>query len=67
MKAYSISVTSFFSILYCSNSEYWPQKHAQCENTHSKILDVYVERQSAQKFIYLLFLCCFIGRLGKGS
>ena len=31
-------------------------KHAQSENIHSKILDVYVEEQSAQNFLFLLFL-----------
>ena len=46
-----MNVTSFSSISYCSNSEYWPQKHVQSGNIHSKILDVYVERQSAQNYI----------------
>ena len=49
-------VTSFSSISYWSNSDYWPQKHVQSGNIHSKILDVYVERQSAQNFPFLLFL-----------
>ena len=49
-------VTSFSSISYWSNSDYWPQKHVQSGNIHSKILDVYVERQSAQNFIFLPFL-----------
>ena len=56
----SVYVTSSSSISYCSNSEYWSQKFAQSGNIHSITLDV--ERQSAQKFPFLLFLC----KLGKG-
>ena len=37
-----IFVTSFSSIPYCSNSEYWTQKHTQSENIHSITLDVHV-------------------------
>ena len=48
-----INVTSFSSYSYCSNSEHWSQKRAQSGNIHSIILDVYVERQSAQKFPFL--------------
>ena len=50
-------VTSFSSISYCSNSEYWPQKHVQNGKIHSKMLDVYVEWQSAQNFLFFLVLC----------
>ena len=39
-----IHVTSFSSISYCSNSEYWTQKYTQNGNIHSIILDVYDER-----------------------
>ena len=38
------------------NSRYWPQKHVQSGNIHSMILDVYVEWQSAQNFLFLLIL-----------
>ena len=51
-KKYTINVTSSSSISYGSNSEYWPQSG----NIYSIILDVYVERQSAQNFPFLLFL-----------
>ena len=49
IKQESINVTRFSSIPYCSNSEFWPQTHVQNGNIHSKILDVYIERQSAHK------------------
>ena len=35
-------VTSFSSISYRSNGEYWTQKRTQSESIHSVILDVYV-------------------------
>ena len=35
-------VTSFSSISYCSNSEYWCQKCIQKHDIHSIILDVHV-------------------------
>ena len=37
-----INVTSPSSIPYCSNSDYWTQKHTQIESIHSIILDVHV-------------------------
>ena len=49
-----IFVTSFSSILYCSNSKYWSQKQAQSENIHSIMMDVYVGWQSTQNFPFLL-------------
>ena len=52
-KLSTINVTSFTSNSYCSNSEHWSQKLPQSRNIHSIILDVYVERQSAQKFPFL--------------
>ena len=48
--AQRINVTSFSSISYWSNREYWTQKCTQIGNIHSIILDVYVEKQSAQNF-----------------
>ena len=48
-----IHVTSFSSILYCKNSEYWPQTHAQSGNINSIILDVYVERLT-NHLVYIL-------------
>ena len=50
----SIHVTSFYSISYWSNSEYWFQKHAQSRNIRFIILDVCVERQRAQNLSFLL-------------
>ena len=44
------NVTSFSSIPYCRNSEYWPQKQTQSGNIHSIILDVHVDWQSTQNF-----------------
>ena len=41
-----INITSFSSISYWSNSEYWIQKHMQNGNIHFIILDVHVDRQS---------------------
>ena len=46
----SMYVTSFLSISYWSNSEYWSQKQAQSRNIHSMILVVHVGWQSAQNF-----------------
>ena len=43
-----INVTSFSSIPYWRNSEYWTQKRTQSGNIHSIILDVHVAKQSAQ-------------------
>ena len=39
-------VTSFSSISYCSNSEYWFQKCAQSGNIHSVILDIHNGEQN---------------------
>ena len=44
-----VFVTSFSSISYCSNIEYWSQKQAQSGNIHSIIFD-HVGRQRAQHF-----------------
>ena len=46
----AMNVTSFYSISYCSNSEYWTQKHTQNESIHSVILDVYVLKAEHQNF-----------------
>ena len=40
--AWGIFVTSFFSISYRSNIEYWTQKRTQSESIHYTILDVHV-------------------------
>ena len=50
-KALCIDITSFSSIPYWSNSEYWPQKQSQSGNIHSITLDVHVSWQSAQNFL----------------
>ena len=52
-----MNVTSFSSISYFRNSEYWSQKHTQSGNIHSIILDIHVVRQSAHNFP-LIFLQC---------
>ena len=52
----TINVTSFSSILYYSNSEYWTQKHAQSGNIHSIILDIYVEKAEHLKLSFLFLL-----------
>ena len=49
-----INVTSFSSISYWSNTEYWPQKHTQSGNINSIILDVHAVKQSALKLSYNL-------------
>ena len=43
-----IHVSSFSSISYWNNREYWTQKGTQSRNIHSIILDVQVEKQIAQ-------------------
>ena len=43
---FKIYVTSFSSISYWSNNEYWTQKHTQSDNIHSIPLDVHVEKKS---------------------
>ena len=43
-----INVTSFSSISYYSNSEYWTQKSTHSESIHSVILDVYVLKAEHQ-------------------
>ena len=52
-----LNITSFSSISYWSNSEYWPQKCAQSGNIHSIILDVHVGRQSAKNFPFNPLQC----------
>ena len=49
----SINVTSFSSIPYCSNSEYWTQKRTQSESIHSIILDVHVLKAEHQNSPFL--------------
>ena len=51
-----IYVTSFSSIQYWSNSEYWPLKRTQSGNIHYVILDVHVKWQSAQNFPFTVFI-----------
>ena len=46
-------VTSFSSISYCSNSEYWTQKCIQSESIHSIILDVHVLKAERQNSLFL--------------
>ena len=48
----TVNVTSSSRISYCSNSEHWTQKHTQSGNSHSIILDVYVDQQSAKKLSF---------------
>ena len=43
-----INVTSFSSISYWSNSEYWTQKRIQSESIYSTILDVHVWKAERQ-------------------
>ena len=45
-------VTSFSSISYRSNDEYWSQTQVQSGNIHSTILDVHAGWQNAQNFPY---------------
>ena len=57
-----IYFTSFSSISYWSNSEYWTQKCAQSGNIHSIILDVHVGWQSTHlnTIIRTIFLIYFV-------
>ena len=48
-----MNVTSFSSISYFSNSEYWTQKRAQSESIHSTILDVHVLKAERQNSPFL--------------
>ena len=54
-----IYVTSFSSIPYCSNSEYWSQKRAQSGNIHSLIFYVRGGWQSAQ--LSFDYQCLYLG------
>ena len=47
----SIYVTSFYSIQYCSNSEYCSQKCCWNDSIHSTVLDVHALISGATKFL----------------
>ena len=51
-----INVTSSSSTSYCWCSEHWTKRRTQSGNIHSRILDVYVDPQSAKNFPLILFL-----------